>query len=102
MLGSYKKVFLTDRTPIVVANSTTKFDSVSYTAVPDETPEGPVPEYEEIADADLDQSESSNEKDTCSAAKIQLHYYSVGPQSSKDNHDCTVVSLFSIDYLDTV
>ena len=87
-----------------MANSTTKFDSVSYTAVPDETPDGPVPEYEEVAesDADLDQRESSNEKDTCSAAKTQLHYYSVGPQSFKDNHDCTVVSLFSIDYLDTV
>ena len=79
-----------------MANSTTKFDSVSYTAVPDEAPDGPVPEYEEIADADLDQRESSKEKD--SAAKTQLHYYSVGPQSFKDNHDCTVVSLFSIDY----
>ena len=90
MLGSYKKVFLTDRTLIVVANSTTKFDSVSYTAVPDEIPDGPVPEYEEIADADLDQRESSNEKD--SVAKTQLHYHSMGPQCFKDNHDCIIVS----------
>ena len=78
-----------------MANSTTKFDSVSYTAVPDEAPDGPVPEYEEVAesDADLDQRESSNEKDS-----IAKTYYSMGPQSFKDNRDCTVVSLFSIDY----
>ena len=77
-----------------MANSSTKFDSVSYTAVPDEASEGPVPEYEEVAesDADLDQRESSNEKDN-----IAKTYYSVGPQSFKDNNDCTVVSSFSID-----
>ena len=92
MLGS------SDRTPIVVTNSITKFDSVSYTAVPDKTPNGPVPGYEEIAESDadlrIDQKESSNEKDTCSAAKTQLHYYcnSVGPQSFNVNHNCTVVS----------
>jgi hypothetical protein len=76
-----------------MANSTT-FDSISYMAVPDEIPDGPVvPEYEEIAD-EGQKEPSDNEKD--SAAKTQHLYYSMGPQSLNDNHDCTIVSLLSI------
>ena len=81
--------FLTGRAPVVVANSTT-FDSVSYTAVPDEITDGPVPEYDEIIDQEREPSNS------LTPAKVQSdsnHCCSTGPQSAENNHDCTIVSL---------
>lgn len=75
---------------VVVANSTT-FDSVSYTAVPDETPGRPVPEYEEITDQER---ELSKEKDVLiHPAKLQPDSNgSCGGEPLENKHEFTVVS----------
>ena len=84
-----------------MAYSTT-FDSVSYISVPYAIPDdddGPVPEYEEIADPDHREPFRERNSLTSGPAKAQLHYCSTGPdvQSHKDNRDCsTIVSLLSI------
>ena len=80
-----------------MANSST-FDSVSYAAVPDETPgDGTMPEYDEIIDQEREPSKANY---SLTPAKVQPdsnHYCStVTPQPPESNHECTIVSLVSV------
>ena len=82
-----------------MANSIT-FDSVSYTAVPDEIPDGSVPEYDEIIDSE--RPEFPKARDALIPAKAHPNfshymYCSTGPEPHpENNHDCIIVSLHSV------
>ena len=88
--------FLAGRTPAIIVATSTTFDSVSYTAVPDETPrDRPVPEYDEIIDQDEEPSKANN---SLSSAKVQpnSNHYCSSPQPPETNHECAIVSLVSV------
>ena len=85
--------FFTGRTPVVILANSNTFDSVSYTDVPDEIADRPVPEYDEIIDQERVHSKAN------SPAKVQAvsnRYCSTGSESQENNHDCTIVSLVSV------
>ena len=74
-----------------MVDPTNMFDSVSYTAVPDETPgDGPGPEYEEIIE---EPSKTNGSLVPAQAQSGSNHYrYSSTPQPPGNNHDYTIVN----------
>ena len=75
-----------------MANSTA-FASVSYTAVSEETTDGPAPDYDEIID---EEKEPSKTIDSIAPANPQpdSNYYCGTPQPLENNSDGTIVSFF--------
>ena len=64
-------------------------DSVSYTAVPDETPgDGPGPEYEEI----IEEPSKANDSLFPVQAQPDSNHYCSTPQPPEENHDYTIVN----------
>ena len=93
-LANFFENILIDRTLAVVVVDPADFRSVSYTAVPEKTPDGKVPEYDEI-----DQEEEppkANDSLVPAQAQSGSNHYCNTPQPPGNNHDSSIVSLLSV------